>query len=118
MPRPCGWQSRRTYCLGLSRRLTRASSRACLVRRGDRLQAALALATNEDFKSALAPAAEYLKACRKLERSARSRARWTQAAIYTLLLAVIGGLLARMYDRDLRNLAYWTTTFRGHELAA
>jgi hypothetical protein len=58
-----------------------------LVRRGERLQAALALATSEDFKSALAPAAEYLKACRKLERSARSRARRTQAAIYALLLA-------------------------------
>ena len=45
-----------------------------LVRRGERLHAALALATSEDFKSALAPAAEYLKACRKLERSARTRA--------------------------------------------
>jgi formylglycine-generating enzyme required for sulfatase activity len=88
------------------------------VRRGERLQAALALATNEDFKSALTPAAEYLNACRKLERSARSRARWTQAAIYTLLLAVIGGLLAAMYDRELRGFAYWATTFRGHQLAA
>ena len=88
------------------------------MRRGERLQAALALATSDDFKSALAPAAEYLKACRKLERSARSRARWTQAAIYTLLLAVIGGLLARMYERELRSLAYWATTFRGHQLAA
>jgi formylglycine-generating enzyme required for sulfatase activity len=37
-----------------------------LVRRGERLHAALALATSEDFKSALAPAGEYLKACRKL----------------------------------------------------
>jgi formylglycine-generating enzyme required for sulfatase activity len=89
-----------------------------LVRRGERLQAALALATSEDFKSALAPAAEYLKACRKVERSARSRARWTQAAIYTLLLAIIGGLLARVYERELRSLAYWATTFRGHQLAA
>jgi formylglycine-generating enzyme required for sulfatase activity len=89
-----------------------------LVRRGERLHAALALATSDDFKSALAPAAEYLKACRKLERSARSRARWTQAAIYTLLLAVIGGLLARMYERELRRLAYWATIFAGHQLTA
>jgi formylglycine-generating enzyme required for sulfatase activity len=89
-----------------------------LVRRGERLQAASALATSEDFKPALAPAAEYLKACRKLERSARSRARWAQAAIYTLLLAVIGGLLARMYERELRGLAYWATTFRGYQLPA
>jgi formylglycine-generating enzyme required for sulfatase activity len=89
-----------------------------LVRSGDRLHAALALATSEDFTSALAPAAEYLKACRKLVRSARSRARWTQAAIYTLLLAIIGGLLAFMNQSKLRSLAYWATTFRGHQLAA
>ena len=88
-----------------------------LVRRGERLKTALALATSEDFKSALVPAGEYLKACRKLERSARSRAWWTQAAIYTLLLAVIGGLLARMYERELRSFTYWATTFRGHQLA-
>jgi formylglycine-generating enzyme required for sulfatase activity len=87
-----------------------------LVRRGERLQAALALATSEDFKSALAPTAEYLRACRKLERSARSRARWTQAAIYTLLLAVIGGLLASMYVRELRSLAYWATKFYDYQL--
>jgi formylglycine-generating enzyme required for sulfatase activity len=89
-----------------------------LVRRGERLQAALVLAVNEDFRAALAPASNYLKACRKLECSARNRAWWTQAAIYTLLLAVIGGLLARTYERDLRSLAYWGTTFRGHQLAA
>jgi formylglycine-generating enzyme required for sulfatase activity len=89
-----------------------------LVRRGERLQAAWALAASNDFKAALAPASEYLKACRKLERAARSRARWTQAAIYTVMLAVIGGLLARMYERNLRSLAYWATTFRGHQLAA
>jgi hypothetical protein len=58
-----------------------------LVRRGERLQTALGLATSEGFKSALAAAAEYLKACGKQERSARSRARWTQAAIFTLLFA-------------------------------
>jgi formylglycine-generating enzyme required for sulfatase activity len=89
-----------------------------LVRHGERLQAALGLGTSEDFKSALAPAAEYLKACRKQERSARSRARRTQAAIFTLLLAIIGGFLARMYEHELRSFVYWATTFRGHQLAA
>jgi hypothetical protein len=87
-----------------------------LVRRGERLQAALGLAISEDFKSALAPAAEYLNVCGKQERSTRSRARWTQAAIYTLLLAVIGILLASMYNRELRSLAYWATKFYGHQL--
>jgi hypothetical protein len=48
-----------------------------LVRRGERLQAAMALASSEDFKWTLSQASEYLKACRKSERSARSRARWT-----------------------------------------
>jgi hypothetical protein len=63
-----------------------------------------------------APAAEYLKACYKQERSARSRALWGQAAIYTLQLGVIGGLLAQLnlYERELRRLAYGATTFRGH----
>jgi formylglycine-generating enzyme required for sulfatase activity len=70
------------------------------------------------LRSGLAPAAEYLRTCGKQERSARSRARWTQAAIFSLLLAVIGGLLARMYERELRSFAYWATTFRGYQLAA
>jgi Sulfatase-modifying factor enzyme 1/TIR domain len=92
-----------------------------LVRRGKRLQAALALATSEDFRSALAPAAEYLKVCRNTERSARRRAWWTRAAMYTLLVGVFVPLLARMYDMygtDLRSLAYWATVFRGHQLDA
>ena len=38
--------------------------------------------------------------------------------MYTLLLAVIGGLLARMYERELRSFAYRATTFRGYQLAA
>lgn len=89
-----------------------------LVRRGERLQTASALAASEDFKSALAPASDYLKACRKLERSARSRARWTQAAIYTLLLGVIGGMAARMNEDKLKSFYTWATVFRGHQLAA
>jgi formylglycine-generating enzyme required for sulfatase activity len=89
-----------------------------LVRRGERLQAATALASSEDFKSALSQASEYLKACRKLERSSRSRARWTQAAIYALLLAIISGLLARMYEREVNALVTWAIVFRGQELSA
>jgi formylglycine-generating enzyme required for sulfatase activity len=92
-----------------------------LVRRGKRLQAALALATSEDFRSALAPAAEYLKVCRNTERSARRRTWWTRAAMYALLVGVFVPLLARMYDTygpELRSLAYWATMFRGHQLDA
>jgi formylglycine-generating enzyme required for sulfatase activity len=86
-----------------------------LVRRGERLKAALALAISEDFESALTPAAEYLKTCRKLERSAR-RARWTQAAIFTFLLAFIGGLLWSLYNPELRNFVYRANTFRFYQL--
>jgi formylglycine-generating enzyme required for sulfatase activity len=89
-----------------------------LVRRGERLQAAMALASSEDFKWTLSQASEYLKACRKSERSARSRARWTQAAIYTLLLAIIGGLLARVYEREVNAFVTWATVFRGHQRSA
>jgi len=39
-----------------------------------------------------------------------------QAAIYTLLLAVIGGLLARIYEPQVRFFATWAMTFRGHRL--
>ena len=89
-----------------------------LVRRGERLQTTTALAASGDFKSALAPASDYLAACRKLERSARSRARWTQAAIYTLLLGIIGGMAARMNEDKLKSFYTWATVFRGHQLAA
>jgi formylglycine-generating enzyme required for sulfatase activity len=89
-----------------------------LVRRGERLESARALAENEDFKAALAPALEYLEACRMSERAARRRTWWTRAAIYTLLLAIIGGLLAQIYQRELRGFIYWATYFRGHRLAA
>jgi formylglycine-generating enzyme required for sulfatase activity len=78
-----------------------------LPRRGARLESALALQKHGDFASALAPAKDYLAACRRLENAGRRKARWAQAAIFTLLLAVIGGLLARMYERELRSFAYW-----------
>ena len=39
-----------------------------------------------------------------------------QALIYVLMLCVIGGLLARMYERELRGQWFWATTFRGQSL--
>ena len=78
-----------------------------LVRRGERLQTAWALATAQDFKSALAPALDYLKACRKLERLARSRTRWTQASIYTLVAAVAGVISLAMVGVRLDAMYQW-----------
>jgi formylglycine-generating enzyme required for sulfatase activity len=89
-----------------------------LVRRGARLDAALAVQADKDFANALMPAKDYLAECRRQETAGRRRARRTQAAIYALLLAVIGGLLARMYEHELRGLAYWARTFRGYALTS
>jgi hypothetical protein len=71
-----------------------------LVRRGKRLRAALALATSEDFKSALASTAEYLKACRK-------RTRQVQALVGALmvLLALTG--VGWWQQEFLRKQYYW-----------
>ena len=89
-----------------------------LVRRGARLEAALALQASTDFAVALAPARAYLEACRKLETVGRRRGRIVQGAIITLLLAVIGGLLARMNEKELKGFAYWATTFKGQQVTA
>jgi formylglycine-generating enzyme required for sulfatase activity len=44
--------------------------------------------------------------------AARNRA-WLQRVVGVLLLCVIGGLLARMYESELRVQWYWATTFLG-----
>ena len=92
-----------------------------LIRRGERLKGALDLAANPDFASALAPAKDYLTACHDMERAAgetdRRRARsWQRMQAFTgvLMLAVIVGLLARMYEREVRMQSTWVTTFAGH----
>ena len=35
-----------------------------------------------------------------------------------LLVCIIAGLLARMYEHELREPVFWATTFRGHALKA
>jgi formylglycine-generating enzyme required for sulfatase activity len=67
-----------------------------LVRRGERLRAGLALATRVDFRSALAAAAEYLRACRKLDRLIRRTQIASFFLLSVILLSVILGLLAWM----------------------
>jgi formylglycine-generating enzyme required for sulfatase activity len=80
--------------------------------RGERLRGALALATSDDFKSALAPAAEYLKACHKLDR----RRVWgVQLFALSFFLSVLAGLSRQ---REVRSQVFWATTFPGHQLAA
>jgi len=89
-----------------------------LVRRGARLETALDLLGKPDFVATLAPAAEYLAASRKLAAAGKSRARRVQALIYLLFLGIIGGLLARMYERELNGVVFQYVTARPHLVSA
>lgn len=89
-----------------------------LVRRGARLEAALALQRNGDFASTLAPAKDYLAACFAQETAGRRRARRAQAAIYTLLLGVIIGLVAFINQSYLEAQWYWATKVRPYILTS
>ena len=61
-----------------------------LPRRGVHLESALALARNADFAASMAPAKDYLAACKRLETAGQRRAGRVRAAIYALMLGVIG----------------------------
>ena len=78
-----------------------------LVRRGDRLRAAEALAADLDFKGALTPAKAYLAGCRREERAAQVSARRRQAAIYTLGLVVIAALTSVIFKEFLISQYDW-----------
>jgi formylglycine-generating enzyme required for sulfatase activity len=55
----------------------------------------------------------FIEASVRADRAtARNRA-WLQRAVGVLLLCVIGGLLARMYEGELRAQWYWATAFLG-----
>ncbi|MEO1610409.1 MAG: SUMF1/EgtB/PvdO family nonheme iron enzyme [Pseudomonadota bacterium] len=83
-----------------------------LVRRGVRLEAAHALERDDDFATALAPAADYLAACTRQEAAARRRVRRTQAAIFTLMAGVIAALTGVIYKEPLLAFAHQVTVVR------
>jgi formylglycine-generating enzyme required for sulfatase activity len=83
-----------------------------LVRRGARLEAALTLQADKDFASTLAPAKDYLAASRALETAGQRRDSRRRAAIYTLMLGVIGALTAVIYKEPLGELWFEQTTVR------
>jgi formylglycine-generating enzyme required for sulfatase activity len=89
-----------------------------LVRRGERLAMARELLEQPDFAGALAPAKDYLDACRKQEKAGRRLARLAVGAIMTLMAGVIVLLLARIYERELREQWAWLSIFLGHALTA
>ena len=78
-----------------------------LVRRGARLESTLDLRDNADFATALAPANDYLAASRRLEAAGRRKARWVRAAIYTMLLGIIAGLVAFINQDFLKEQYQW-----------
>jgi hypothetical protein len=80
-----------------------------LVRRGERLKMALDLLADPDFAAALFPAKDYLLACHKAEKAARSRARRIQAVSYALLLGVMLSLVGFIQKDPLEKQWRWFT---------
>ena len=89
-----------------------------LVRRGERLAMAQDLAAEADFAAALAPARDYLAACRKLEDAARRRERQVQAVVMALMLGVIAALTGIIYKQPIRDLWFDYATARPYVAAA
>jgi formylglycine-generating enzyme required for sulfatase activity len=89
-----------------------------LVRRGARLDSAVDLLGKPDFVAAMAPAAEYLAASRKLAAAGRRRARLVQAVIYTLFLSIIAGLVGFINQAFLREQYQWRIVMRPSVLTA
>jgi formylglycine-generating enzyme required for sulfatase activity len=53
----------------------------------------------------------FIEASARADRAAARNRAWLQRAVGVLLLCVIGGLLARMYEGELRAQWYWATAF-------
>ena len=96
----------------------RGMQTADLVRRGERLNMAEQIGSSTIFKAALAPASGYLAACRKDENAVVRVAGRRRAAIYTLMLGVIGALTAVIYKEPLLAFAHEITTVRPYIAAS
>ena len=77
-----------------------AASEKDLVRRGERLKMALDLSADPDFAAVLTPAKDYLAACEKAEKAAKSRARRIQAVSYVLLARRHRRALAGVIEKE------------------
>jgi formylglycine-generating enzyme required for sulfatase activity len=83
-----------------------------LVRSGLRLESALALQDDADFASALAPAKDYIAACRRLETAGQRKARRARALVMTLMLATIAGLQGVIFKEPIGNFFFEQTAVR------
>ena len=89
-----------------------------LVRRGARLEAALSLQRDADFANTLAPGKDYLAACLEQETAGKRAARRTQAAIYTLLVGIIAGLVGFINQDFLKEQYTWRIVMQPSVLTA
>src|SRR5437879_3782630 len=88
-----------------------------LVRRGGRLAMARERAQQPDVGSALAPAKDFLAACRKQELAGRRRVQLAKGAITLLIIGVIVLTPTRLYAPWFNRQWMGLTTFRGHGLS-
>ncbi len=91
-----------------------------LLRRGEKLANAAALAADPEFSVSLLPAQSYLATCKALETNTLKRERRAQSAIYALLLSIIIGLLAFINQKTLFEMYLWRvemgpTILSGHQ---
>jgi hypothetical protein len=87
-----------------------------LVRRRERLRMAEQTATSPIFNSALAPASNYLAACRREEDAEARAAGRRRAAIYTLMAGVIVALTGVIFKEQL--LQWWDWYIRAQLMYA
>jgi formylglycine-generating enzyme required for sulfatase activity len=59
------------------------------------------------------PDRAFIEASVRADRAATRNRAWLQRAVGVLLVCIIGGLLARMHESQLRAQWYWATTFLG-----
>jgi formylglycine-generating enzyme required for sulfatase activity len=89
-----------------------------LVRRGERLSMARDLLGRPDFAGALAPARNFIDACRKQEAAGKRRAQLAVGTIFMLMAGIIVALVARLYEPEVRAQWAWASKFRGHAMMA
>lgn len=83
-----------------------------LVRRGTRLEAAVALQADPEYRSALEPAKAYLLGCRNLESAGRRLKRDVLAAVFASLLAAIAVSQYVIFEKSIDGFVYWYTAVR------
>jgi formylglycine-generating enzyme required for sulfatase activity len=91
---------------------------AFLDHRGTRLADASELEKHSHYSRRLSDVDhQYLVACRKAEQVATRRTRWVRAAIYTLLVGIIAGLMGWINQVYIKEQGYWYAVVRPWRVA-